>query len=404
MRHLNQIQSLELKGRRVFVRVDFNVPLKAKADGGWEVSDESRIEGALETIRYIIKEGGKCILASHLGRPNGKPNKKYSLEPVGQRLSEKLGQDVILTEDCIGDGPRSLSQQMRPGEVLLLENLRFHSGEEENSTEFANRLLELCEFYVSDAFGTLHRAHASTAALPRLVSSKGIGFLVQKELHFLEPLRDNPQRPFVLVMGGSKVSDKIGVLEHFISKVDTVLIGGAMAYAFLKAQGQAIGKSLCDERQVAIATRLMKSAEARNVKFLLPKDHVAARSLEDTGDIVVTQGPDINADRMGVDIGPRTLLAYAAAMEGAETIFWNGPMGVFEVPAFANGTFELARMISQLKARKLAGGGDVAAAIAKSGCEARFDFISTGGGATLEYLEGKELPGLKALELYSRAS
>jgi phosphoglycerate kinase len=404
MRHLVQMEEIDLKGRRVFVRVDFNVPLAPKEGGGLVVADDARIQGALPTIRHIIKEGGKCILASHLGRPDGKVVKKYSLEPVAQKLSELLDKDVILTEDCMGDGPRGLTQQMRPGDVLLLENLRFHPGEEDNSVEFANRLLELCEIYLSDAFGSLHRAHASTSALPKIVAEKGVGYLVQKELQHLEPLRDNPVRPFVLVMGGSKVSDKIGVLEHFWPKVDAILIGGAMAYAFLKAQGHAVGKSLCDDKQVTIAAKLLKGAAARNVKLLLPQDHLAAKSLTDTVNTAFTSGPDIGEGWMGVDIGPKTILQYGSALSNAEMIFWNGPMGVFEVPAFSQGTFEMARMIANSKANKLAGGGDSGAAIVQAGVESQFDFISTGGGATLEYLEGKELPGLKALEVYSRSS
>ncbi len=403
MELLKPITELDLKGRRVFVRVDFNVPLKSGPDGRYVVAEANRIEAALPTIQYVLQQGGKCILASHLGRPEGKPNAKYSLEPVASKLSELLKKDVVLTEDSCGDGPRGLSLQMRPQDVMLLENLRFHPGEEENSSEFANRLLGLCDVYISDAFGTLHRAHASTSALPKLVTEKGVGFLVEKELHFLQPLRDNPARPFVLVMGGSKVSDKIGILEHFMDKVDAVLIGGAMSYAFLKAMGMNVGRSLCKEDQVKVAAKIIKSASARKVKILLPTDHVVAKSLENSA-VQITSGQEIPSDMMGVDIGPRTLLAYETQMASAETIFWNGPMGVFENPAFAKGTFEMARMISESKAKKLAGGGDSVAAIVQSGREAQFDFISTGGGATLEYLEGKELPGLKALEVYDRSS
>jgi phosphoglycerate kinase len=406
MKTINPIESLDLRGRRVFVRVDFNVPLSGKADGsGFTVADDARIRGALPTIQRVIEQGGKCILASHLGRPDGKVVKKYSLEPVGSRLSELLGKDVILTEDCMGDGPRGLVQQMRPGEVLLLENLRFHPGEEENSVEFANRLFELCEVYISDAFGTLHRAHASTAALPKLLPERdrGMGYLVQKELENLEPLKEAPLRPFTLVTGGSKVSDKIGMLEQFLPKVDNIVIGGAMAYAFLKAQGHQIGKSLCDDRQVTIAAKLIKGADVRGVKLYLPKDHLIAKSI-DADTAQTTVGIDIPDGWMGVDIGPKTIPFYGEALASAEMIFWNGPMGVFEKPAFAQGTFEMARMIGDSNAKKLAGGGDSAAAISKAGVESRFDFISTGGGATLEYLEGKELPGLKALELSIRSS
>jgi len=393
---------MELKGRRVFVRVDFNVPLETSNDI-FEVRDDNRIRAAVPTIETVFEKGGKCILASHLGRPKGKPDKKYTMEPVGKRLTELLKKDVILSEDCVGDGPTELSHQLKSGDVLLLENLRFHEGEEKNSVDFANRLAALCDVYISDAFGTLHRAHASTYGLPKNIAEKGMGLLVQRELEFLEPLKDNPKRPFVLVAGGAKVSDKMGILEHFLSKVDAVLIGGAMAYAFLKAQGHEIGESLFDESQLFLAEKFLKSAEARSIKVFLPEDHLVATNLQDTHP-EFTEGRDVPIGKMAVDIGPKTLSLYRSAMVGAETIFWNGPMGVFEQPAFAEGTFEVARMIADSNAKKLAGGGDVAAAIAKSGCESRFDFISTGGGATLEYLEGKELPGLKALEVYLKNS
>jgi phosphoglycerate kinase len=391
------LRELDFKGKRVFIRVDFNVPLKKNGDE-YEVSDPTRIVGALDTIRYVMDQGGKVILASHLGRPDGQPNKKYSLEPVGQKLSELLGKEVLLTDDCIGDGPRGLSQQMRPGEVMLLENLRFHPGEEENSIEFVNDLAQLCEVYVSDAFGTVHRAHGSTAGLPKVVASKAIGFLIEKELQYLQPLRDNPKRPFGLIMGGAKVSDKIGVLEFFLPKVDKVFIGGAMAYAFLKAKGYEVGRSLCEASQVQLAAKVLKGADARNVKMLLPIDHVVTAKFGDTTNVSTTKHADIFEDKMGMDIGPQTLELYKKEFAGLETIFWNGPMGVFEEPVFAAGTFELAKAVAQTKALKLVGGGDSAAAIAKAGLTPQFDFISTGGGATLEYLEGKNLPGLKAIE------
>ena len=408
MSRYTRLQDMALKNRRVFVRVDFNVPLK-KAEavdgvGGWEVADATRIEGALPTIQFIMEMGGKCILASHLGRPKGKPEPKYSLEPVARVLSQRLGKDVILTDSCVGDGARGLSRQMKDGDVLLLENLRFEPGEEGNAPELCQKLQDLADCYVSDAFGTLHRAHASTAGLARLYEGKdrGMGLLVQKELEYLEPLKDHPQKPFVLVMGGAKVSDKIGVLEQFLPKVNTVIIGGAMAYAFLKSQGFPVGTSFCRDEEVNLATRVLKNAHARNVEILLPVDHVISKSMDDSVGIRTTQGPEIPDGFMGLDIGPRSVEKFSKAFETAETIFWNGPMGVFENPVFAKGTFELARQISRSKAKKLAGGGDVAAAIAASGCEGQFDFISTGGGATLEYLEGKGLPGLKILDLDNR--
>ena len=353
----------------------------------------------MPTIRYVLEQGGKVILGAHLGRPKGKTNPKYSLEPVGSYLSRVLGKDVLLTEDCVGDAPRGLSHQMRMGDVMLLENLRFHAGEEENSLDFANRLAELCDIYVNDAFGALHRAHASTEGLAKIVKQRAIGLLVEKELKFLEPLKDSPKRPFVLIMGGSKVSDKMGVLEHFLPKVDTVIIGGAMAYAFLNARGFNVGKSLCEHKQVQLANKILKGAEARNVKVLLPEDHVVAQSINDIEKVSITQGVDIPDDKLGLDIGPKTIAKIAEVIETAETIFWNGPMGVFEQPAFAKGTFEVANLIAQSKAIKIIGGGDSAAAIAQAGLEASFDFISTGGGATLEFLEGKTLPGLKVLEI-----
>jgi phosphoglycerate kinase len=397
-----KLTELELKNKRVFIRVDFNVPLRQLGDV-YEVADPRRIEEALPTIRYVIEQGGKVILGSHLGRPNGKPNAKYSLEPVGSYLSGILGKDVLLTEDCIGDAPRGLSHQMRIGDVMLLENLRFHPGEEENSPEFVNRLAELCDVYISDAFGTLHRAHASTEGLPRLMKHKAMGFLVEKELKFLSPLRENPKRPFLLLMGGSKVSDKIGVLEFFLPKVDTVVIGGAMAYSFLSAKGSQVGKSLCEEKQVQLARKILKSADARNVKVILPEDHVVSLAFGDTQNVSVTDGVEISEDKLGLDIGPKTIAKIGEAVEKAETIFWNGPMGVFEEPVFAKGTFEVAKLIAQSKAVKLVGGGDSAAAISQAGLESSFDFISTGGGATLEYLEGKSLPGLKVLEIVQKS-
>lgn len=399
---MKSVRDLELKGKRVLVRVDFNVPLKADAQGQLTVVDDRRIQGALPTIEFISNAGGIVILASHLGRPDGKPVKKYSMEPVADALRHLLKKDIILTDDCVGDGVRGVIRTMREGDVMLLENLRFNPGEESNSVDFVNQLKSLCDVYVSDAFGTLHRAHGSTAGLPEQMEHKAMGFLVEKELEFLTPLREAPKRPFVLIVGGSKVSDKMGILEFFLNKVDRILVGGAMAYAFLSAQGKKIGRSLCDDKQVQLATRLLKSAAVRNVKVLLPVDHIVAKDPKNPDPHMATPGVDIDEAWLGVDIGPKSIKAYREALDGAETIFWNGPMGVFEVDAFSVGTRELAKAVGQSSAMKLAGGGDVAAAIEKSGQEASFDFISTGGGATLEFLEGKTLPGLKALETPAR--
>lgn len=397
MATISKLTEMDLRNRRVFLRVDFNVPLK-KEGNRYEVTDLTRIQGALPTIKYVIEQGGKVILASHLGRPDGVVNPKYSLEPVGQKLSELLEKDVVFTEDCIGDGPRGLSHQMRSGDVMLLENLRFHKGEEENSPDFVAKLAELCDVYVSDAFGTVHRAHASTYGLPKLTQDKAMGLLIERELQFLTPLKNNPERPFALIMGGSKVSDKIGVLEFFMDKVDKVFIGGAMAYAFLKAQGRQVGKSLCDDKQVQLASKIIKGCQVRQIDLCLPVDHVVAKAFGDAASATITPGADIPPTMVGLDVGPQTVTYYQKMLEGSKTIFWNGPMGVFEEPAFAKGTFELAQIIARCPALKLAGGGDSAAAIAKAGVENGFNFVSTGGGATLEFLEGKELPGIKVLE------
>ncbi len=396
------VRDLELRGKRVFIRVDFNVPLKTNAAGGFMVADSRRIQGALPTIEHVISAGGKVILASHLGRPKGNQDTKYSLEPVADFLSEALKKDVILTDDCIGDGVRGVVRQMKDGQVLMLENLRFHEGEEKNSVDFINELRSFSDIYISDAFGAMHRAHGSTAGLPELMSEKAIGFLVEKELAFLTPLKDAPMRPFVLIMGGSKVSDKMGILDFFFNKVDRIIIGGAMAYAFLSAQGKKIGKSLCDEKQVQLAARILKSAAARKVEILLPVDHVVALDPKNPDPHETTPGPEIDDNWLGVDIGPKTVEKIRLALDGAATVFWNGPMGVFEVDAFSSGTREVAKAIGACPGLKIAGGGDVASAIEKSGQEASFDFISTGGGATLEFLEGKTLPGLKALDVTPR--
>jgi len=399
---IKKIQDCDLKGQRVLVRVDFNVPLKAVGDG-YEVADDNRIRAALPTIEYIINQGGKCILLSHLGRPNGQKVAKYSLEPVGIRLSQLLGKDVVFTEDCIGDVPRGLSVQMKNGEVMLLENVRFHAGEEANALDFAEKLLKCGDIFVSDAFGTLHRAHASTSAVPRLAPQKCMGLLVQKELEYLLPLRDDPKRPFVLIMGGSKVSDKMAMMAHFLGKVDKILVGGAMAYAFLKAKGIEVGISLAADDQVALAKKIIDGALVRKIELLLPIDHVVAATFDSKSAAEITSGPAIPVDRMGLDIGPKTIELFGNALKFVETVFWNGPLGVFENPAFSHGTFAMAQRVAQCDAIKLAGGGDVAAAISQSGVSGLFDFISTGGGATLEFLEGRAMPGLKPLELPPRS-
>lgn len=389
---------MDVRSRRAFVRVDFNVPLSANAQGELEVTETSRLKGALPTLCYLMEAGAKCVLASHLGRPKGMPEKKYSLEPVGNKLSELLHQDVIVPENCVGDGPLGLSRQMKPGDVMLLENLRFHPGEERNQIEFARQLSQLCDLYISDAFGSLHRSHASISALPKMIPERGLGFLVQKELRYLEPLKEKPRRPFILIMGGAKVSDKMGVLENLMPKVDRILIGGAMAYPFLKAQGKSVGKSLCPQEHIPLAEKLLKAASARNVTIVLPVDHVVTTSMG-SGQTSITSGPDVGPSEIALDIGPQTLALFRDCLKGAATLFWNGPMGLFEKKEFTTGTFELARAIASCSGTKLVGGGDLVSAIAQAGMENKFDFISTGGGATLKFLGGTELPGLEAIAL-----
>lgn len=393
-----KLSELDVTGKRVFLRLDLNTPIVTR-EGQRRVGDDTRIQAALPTIRHLLSAGARCIVASHLGRPKGKPNPEFSLEPVGQCLSELLETEIVLSEQVIGDGTLSLVQRLRPGQILLLENLRFHPGEESNSAELSQQLSKLTDVYINDAFGSMHRAHASTVGLPSIVKSKAIGFLVEKELSFLQPVKKNPKRPFAMVLGGAKVSDKIGILENCLGHTDVVVIGGAMAYAFLKAQGIEVGNSLCKAEEVALASRILATIQSKKIALHLPCDHVVANSIQDEqGEL--TAGPEIPMGKAGVDIGPKTLEQFANALTKVETIFWNGPMGVFESPAFSTGTFELAKKISECQAIKIVGGGDSASAVKKSGSQERFDFISTGGGATLEYLEGKNLPGLKVLEVF----
>jgi phosphoglycerate kinase len=386
------IDELELRGKRVFIRVDFNVPL----DDGGKVRDDARIRAALPTLRWALEHGAKVIVASHLGRPKG-PDPKLSLEPAGVRLSELLGKDVTLADDCVGDGVRKLAMDLKEGQVLLLENLRFHAEEEENAPAFAQQLAALCDVYVNDAFGTAHRAHASTAGMAHLVKERAAGFLMKKELDYLGRILKNPQKPFVAILGGAKVSDKIKVVDNLLARVDALLIGGAMAYTFLKATGAQVGKSRVEEAKLGVATEVMEKARKLGVRLLLPQDHVAAVAPD--ANAVSVAGVSIPADLMGLDIGPRTVAAFSAEIEKAKTVFWNGPMGMFEKKAFAEGTFAIARALSRCAGTTVVGGGDSAAAVAESGLEEKMSHVSTGGGASLEFLEGRELPGVKALEI-----
>ncbi len=388
---IRTIEQLPIEGKRTFIRVDFNVPLE-----GGRISDDNRVRAALPTIRHAVARGAKLVLASHLGRPKGQVVPAMRLEPVGSRLAELLEVDVIAAEDCVGDGVRKLAQDLRDGQVLLLENLRFHQGETANDEAFAEKLAGLAEVYVNDAFGTAHRAHASTVGMVRHFEHKGVGYLIRKELKFLGDALREPKRPFVALLGGVKVSDKIGVISSLLHKADAILIGGAMAYTFLAARGEQVGESRVESDKLELARNLLDQAVERKVDLVLPVDHVVAEGLEATAGEPVSGA--VPAGRMGLDIGPETVKAYAERLASARTVFWNGPMGVFENAAFAAGTFGVARALADSKAISVVGGGDSAAAIRASGLADRVSHISTGGGASLEFVEGKQLPGIAALE------
>jgi phosphoglycerate kinase len=385
------ISDIDLAGRRVFMRVDFNVPIH---DG--MITEDARIQAALPSIRYVIEHRGRLILASHLGRPKGKPDLQYSLQPVAKRLSELLGRPVGFAPDCVGAAVEAMARALQDGEVLLLENLRFHSEEEKNDPVFSKQLSALCDVYINDAFGTAHRAHASTAGITAFVRPAAAGFLMQKELECLGHALTRAARPYVAIVGGSKVSDKIELIENFLGLANQILIGGAMAYTFLRAKGISTGKSLVEADKVDRAKDLMVRAEAKGVSLELPVDHVVAASLNSTDSSVVSVR-DTPADQMGLDIGPETVAHYSKIIAASRTIVWNGPMGVFENPMFSKGTFAIARAVAESSAFSIIGGGDSAAAVAQSGMESRITHISTGGGASLEFLSGQKLPGVEAL-------
>lgn len=393
---LKTIDALDLAGKRVFIRVDFNVPL----DPQGRVTDDARIRAALPTIRHAIRAKAKVILASHLGRPKGKPDDrtKLTLEPAAARLSELLSQDVILADDCVGDGVKKLVRDLKDGHVLLLENLRFHPEEEKNDEAFARELASLADVWVNDAFGTAHRAHASTAGMAKFVKEKAAGFLVQKEVEYLGKALGSPARPFVAIVGGAKVSDKIKVLENLIAKADAVCVGGAMAYTFLKAQGVPVGRSLVEEDKLELARQILERAEARKVDLLLPVDHVCGAEPKETAERVVVNDRAIPDGLMGLDIGPKTLDRYRQRIAAAKTVFWNGPMGLFEQKPWSEGTFGIARAMAASPAVTVVGGGDSAAAVEQAGLVDKMKHVSTGGGASLEFIEGRELPGVKACE------
>jgi phosphoglycerate kinase len=392
---IRYIDDMQLTGKRVFIRVDFNVPLE-----GRRVTDDTRIREALPTIRRALEMGGKVILASHLGRPKG-PDPKLSLEPAASKLAELLGakHEVILADDCTGDGVKKQVRELKDGQVLVLENLRFHKEEEANDEAFARELAALADVYINDAFGTAHRAHASTAGMVPFVKEKGAGLLMRKEIEYLGGVLKNPQKPFVAILGGSKVSDKIKVIESLLPKVDALLIGGAMAYTFLKAQGIEVGKSRVEGDKLSLATKILEAAERLKTSIVLPVDHVVANEPTEQG--VKRETPDraIPADQMGLDIGPKTRAQFNQHIRNAKTIIWNGPMGLFEVAQFAEGTRTVAEsMANNRTAVTVIGGGDSAAAVQQMGYGAKMSHVSTGGGASLEFLEGRELPGIKALE------
>jgi len=388
------VRDLELRGKRAFVRVDFNVPIKNGAIG-----DDTRIRASLPTIKYVLDQGATAILASHLGRPKGKPAPELSLKPVAARLSELLGRPVVFAEDCVGDPARkAVDQAVNAGGVVLLENLRFHAGEEKNDPAFAKQLASLADVYIDDAFGAAHRAHASVEGITHLVPKAAAGLLMEQELRYLGHAIESPERPFVAILGGAKVSDKLEVIENLLGKVDRLIIGGAMAYTFFRAQNIATGKSLVEADKIDAARTILEHAQKRGITFALPVDHIVTDKIDGTGSNQMLAVTDASiGDRMGVDIGPKTIDAYRARLADAKTVVWNGPMGVFEVDAFAAGTMAIAHAVADVKGTTIIGGGDSIAAVKKAGVGERITHISTGGGASLEFLGGRTLPGVAAL-------
>lgn len=390
------VDKVDLKNKRVLVRVDFNVPL----DENLKITDDIRITSSLPTIKKIINDGGKTILMSHLGRPKGKVNPKYSLKPAALRIGELLGKEVKLAPDCIGEDVKKLVDDMKSGDVILLENLRFHEEEEKNDPGFAKQLSELGDVYINDAFGSAHRAHASTEGVTKYLKVSAAGYLMQKELDYLGSAVSEPARPYAAVLGGAKISGKIDVIENLMNKVDTLIIGGGMAFTFFKAQGREVGKSLLEDEKVELAKQVLEKAKSRKLNFLLPVDVVTASEFNNDSPSAVVSVDKIPADKMGLDIGPATIELFRNELLKAKTIVWNGPMGVFEMDNFAKGTFEIAKTLAEataLGAKTIIGGGDSAAAIEKAGLADKVSHVSTGGGASLEFLEGKILPGVAAL-------
>jgi phosphoglycerate kinase len=386
------IEDLDIKGKRVFIRADFNVPL----DNNLMITDDRRIRSTLPTINYAIDEGAKVILSSHLGRPKGKVDPKFSLAPVAKRLQRLLNKEVLFAPDCIGSQAENLVSKMKEGDVLLLENLRYHPEEEKNDEEFARSLARLADVYINDAFGAAHRAHASTVGITKFLPSAA-GLLLKKEIEYLKGAIDNPVKPFVAILGGAKVSGKIGVLEHLVGRVDKVLVGGGMAFTFIKAMGYEIGDSLVEDAMLETAERIRKKLIENGVKFYLPVDCVIAQNTEPGAVIKIVPTLEIPKGWKALDIGPASVKLFTVALHDAKTILWNGPMGVFEIDIFSRGTFDVARAVANAYALTIVGGGDTDLAVNRAGVSDAISFISTGGGASLQLLEGKELPGIAAL-------
>ena len=395
MLNKKSVEDLNVAGKKVLVRCDFNVPMNDKG----EITDDIRIKSALPTINYILDNGGKAVIMSHLGRPKGEAKPEFSLRPISVRLSELLGKEVVFADDdnVVSQKTKDIVNNMKPGDIVLLQNTRYRSEETKNGEEFAKELASLGDVYVNDAFGTAHRAHASNVGVSKLLPS-AVGYLVKKEIDIMGKAMANPEKPFIAILGGAKVSDKIGVIENLLDKVDTIIIGGGMVFTFLKAKGLEIGTSLIEEDKVELAKEILKKAKEKNVNFLLPTDVVVAREFKNDTEFKTVDVENIPSDMMGLDIGEKSVKLFSDAIKNAKTVVWNGPMGVFEMSNFANGTMEVAKAMAESSAVTIIGGGDSAAAVEQSGLDDKMTHISTGGGASLEFLEGKELPGIQAIE------
>ncbi len=387
------LKDLDSKGKRVFIRVDFNVPL----DDSGRIRDDTRIKAALPTINFLLEQGAKLIIASHLGRPKGKFVPGLSLKPVATRLSELISREVTLAPDVIGDEVNTLKRGLEEGQILVLENVRFYSEETANDEDFARKLAQEVDYYVNDAFGACHRAHASVVAITRFVEKSAAGFLVEKEVDYLSKVVHSPQKPFVAVLGGAKVSDKIPVIENLLTKADSILIGGAMAYTFFKAQGYDVGRSLVEEDKIELAASILSKTKEKNIKFYLPSDHVIATEANVEAKPQTIDSFPLPSETMALDIGPKTIEDYAEIIAGAKTVFWNGPMGVFEIDQFSQGTTKIAEAVASSGALSIIGGGDSVAAVYKAGVADKISHISTGGGASLEFVANETLPGIEAL-------